>query len=331
MRHLPTSTRVRQAFTLVELLTVVAIISLLIGILMPSLSKARDQAKRARTLAMLDSIGKSLEMFHNDFNEYPDSRLRVDPVTDWPTIGTTTPPDGAALSGAHWLARALVGHDSQGPDAGKMTVTDGGIAANQREYKDVASLARKGPYFEGKVFVRDDDPSTGLVIPTPSGSPRVLATGRMIVIDDSFKSPILYYRANQRASNPFCLDGKGTAAPGSATDMPGVYRLQDNAPFTGDQVSSLSGWDFGATGIPHWLSYFGVLDASNPQRILTEPTDGDGNPYKSTFARYLHDSSALNASGLIKAARPDTFVLISAGKDGVYGTDDDINNFSTAR
>ena len=24
-------------------------------------------------------------------------------------------------------------------------------------------------------------------------------------------------------------------------------------------------------------------------------------------------------------------VLISAGKDGVYGTDDDINNFSTAR
>lgn len=59
----------KKGFTLIELLVVVAIIALLISILLPSLSRARELAKRAVCSANLRGIGQSQHIYANDNQE----------------------------------------------------------------------------------------------------------------------------------------------------------------------------------------------------------------------------------------------------------------------
>lgn len=55
-----------KGFTLIELLVVIAIIALLVSILMPSLAKARELAKRAKCSVNLKSIGTAFAMYSNE-------------------------------------------------------------------------------------------------------------------------------------------------------------------------------------------------------------------------------------------------------------------------
>ncbi|MFC1781891.1 type II secretion system protein [Planctomycetota bacterium] len=64
----------RKGFTLVELLVVIAIIALLMGILMPALSKVRQIAYRMVCGTNLSGIGKAMTLYANDFfDELPRS------------------------------------------------------------------------------------------------------------------------------------------------------------------------------------------------------------------------------------------------------------------
>jgi prepilin-type N-terminal cleavage/methylation domain-containing protein len=55
----------RSGFTLVELLVVVGIIAVLVGILLPTLNRAREAAKRTACLANLRSLGQLVVMYAN--------------------------------------------------------------------------------------------------------------------------------------------------------------------------------------------------------------------------------------------------------------------------
>lgn len=57
--------RRRSAFTLIELLVVISIISLLVSILLPSLSRAREQARGVHCVARLKEFGTGLAAYEN--------------------------------------------------------------------------------------------------------------------------------------------------------------------------------------------------------------------------------------------------------------------------
>ncbi|MDR1284554.1 MAG: DUF1559 domain-containing protein [Opitutaceae bacterium] len=81
--------KTRRAFTLIELLTVIAIIGILAAIIIPTVSKVREKARAMTCLANLRSMGQAFLSYVNDNNQMlPCARgdstttaNRVDPKT----------------------------------------------------------------------------------------------------------------------------------------------------------------------------------------------------------------------------------------------------------
>ncbi|MHB0947047.1 MAG: type II secretion system protein [Sedimentisphaerales bacterium] len=69
--------RMRRAFTLVELLVVISIIALMLAILMPSLNKAREQAKKIVCLSNFKTLGLGLNMYASSNNGRWPSKFNV--------------------------------------------------------------------------------------------------------------------------------------------------------------------------------------------------------------------------------------------------------------
>ena len=89
----------KTAFTIIELLTVMSIIIILIGLLVPSLNMVKRYAKEVRQKAQFHSIDSAIEFFSGDseYGSYPPSNEATD-----------------HYCGAMKLCEAMVGQDLMG-------------------------------------------------------------------------------------------------------------------------------------------------------------------------------------------------------------------------
>jgi prepilin-type N-terminal cleavage/methylation domain-containing protein len=292
----------KSAFTLVELLAVLGIIAILVALLIPALTKVRNMAKETQQKAQLTTIEMGLTAFRNDYGDYP-------PSHGYDSGGNID----YTYCGAQTLAEALVGWDLMGfhpnsawradgkdkndGDTAYTGATTGSQADKERNLKE-----RKGPYLDvatanafrlGDLFANasslsSDAPST-FVICDVFGVKSVTIGGKTVKAG----VPILYYKANTSSKTIDTSIGYWYDAL--------IYDRSDNIRF----VSS-------------------VKEPADVAKYPGYPTPL--NPLTNTafFYKYITDPKVTATPW---PSRPDSYILISAGADGFYGTRDDICNF----
>ena len=316
-----------KAFSIVELLTVMSIIVILFSLLMPALALARRYAKRVQQHAQFRSISAGLELFskpdsEGGYGELPDSGRYDDAVPQ------------QNYCGAQKLAEALVGQDLLGFNPKSLFQADG-LNPNLTSPDDVLYpdqystppvptpppppypqwyienlKSRKlsleidganvntlrglfGPAIDG-IFDQAGDPDGGIVLCDVYGRVKNITTGKRTGM------PILYYKANvSRQTHQWS---------GVGINQLNIYNYDDNS-----ELVNLA--------LPFAPSYYHPI--ADP---LGQPTQDGGTSDPEIF--YTDMIRDKNVTVIDRPVRPDSYILISAGFDGEYGTDDDIFNFT---
>lgn len=285
----------KTAFTIVELLTVMSIIVILIGLLLPALNKVKKYARDVKQRTQLHAIDAAIELFNSEHDGYPPSGAKDE-------AGATR----AEYCGAMKLAEAMVGQDLLGfhPDSTFRSdgTTDG--TAQTRLYLPTTLNARKGPYLQlenaNAYKMGDLYWEQGMTTGPYNADLFVLCDVYNRVTNKSSSKkvgmPILYYKANTANTEH---DVQNPDNPNN------IYQYLDNYELV---ALGLPGQKPPTAGGPT----HDLIDPSPKRFYLNTKNDQIYDPARPTFARPY---------------RADSFILISAGYDGEYGTADDICNF----
>jgi prepilin-type N-terminal cleavage/methylation domain-containing protein len=107
----------QAAFTLIELLTVIAIIGILAAILIPTVGKVRESARKAKVKTQLSQWGVAIETFKGEYGYYPDFKNLSGGKVNGGSFNAT-------LSAAHYFHDVLGGRRRDGSSPASPASTD---------------------------------------------------------------------------------------------------------------------------------------------------------------------------------------------------------------